>query len=312
MVRQERKVVSGRWSVVSWRKTASALLFALLSMIVIAATNRSALGAEPSNETLIIAPHSDDEAIGCTALMLRALAKNERIAIVVVTAGDGFPKAAAAAAQKPIADLKPSDYEALASLRQRHTLEAITSLGIAAGDILFLGYPDGGLRAMHDADGTTPYRQPYTTRTATYGMIRPDYHSMKHETSAPYTKSAVVADLMEIIRARSPKAIFTTLDIDTHADHRAVSLFVREAVKQVNYIGPLRGYVVHGTEPKTEPDLRLVLTPEELRRKRAVLEIYQAGVSPVHDGLADEYTKPEERFWKIDALSVETVPDKKP
>jgi len=299
MVRR-RKVVSARWSVVSWRRLASGLVCGWLSIaFYVLAVNRSALGAEPSNETLIIAPHSDDEAIGCTALMLRALAKNERIAIVVVTAGDGFPKAAAAAAQKPIADLKPSDYEALASLRQRHTLEAITSLGIAAGDILFLGYPDGGLRAMHEADGTTPYRQPYTTRSATYGMIRPDYHSMKHETSAPYTKSAVVADLKEIIRARSPKAIFTTLDIDTHADHRAVSLFVCDAVKAVNYVGPVRGYVVHGAEPKTEPDLRLVLTPEELRRKRALLEIYQAGVSPVHDGLADEYTKPEERFWEV-------------
>jgi len=260
---------------------------------------QAASAAEPSIETLIIAPHSDDEAIGCTALMLRALARNERIAIVIVTAGDGFPKAAAAAAQKPIAELKPSDYDALAALRQRHTLEAITSLGIAAGDILFLGYPDGGLRAMYAAEGTTPYKQPYTTRTATYGVVRPDYHSIKHQEAAPYVKSSVVADLAEIIRTRAPRAIFTTLDVDTHADHRAVALFVRDAVLASKYIGPVRGYVVHGAAPATEPDLRIVLTPEELQRKRRLLEIYQAGVSPVHDGLADEYTQPEERFWKI-------------
>jgi len=117
-------------------------------------------------------------------------------------------------------------------------------------------------------------------------------------------KSSVVADLAEIIRSRAPKAIFTTLDIDTHADHRATSLFVREAVRAAAYKGPVRGYVVHGKPPADEPDLALTLTPEELKRKRALLEIYQAGVSPVHDGLADEYTLPEERFWLLRPDSV--------
>jgi len=290
--------------VVTAHRTGRRLWLRITALLVVMAAGhemlpQAASAAEPLRETLIIAPHSDDEAIGCTALMLRALARNERIAIVVVTAGDGFPKAAAAAAQKPIAELKPSDYDALAALRQRHTLEAITSLGIAAGDIFFLGYPDGGLRAMYEADGTIPFKQPYTTRTATYGIVRPDYHSIKHQEAAPYVKSSVVADLAEIIRTRAPRAIFTTLDVDTHADHRAVALFVRDAVLASKYIGPVRGYVVHGAAPATEPDLRIVLTPEELQRKRRLLEIYQAGVSPVHDGLADEYTQPEERFWKL-------------
>lgn len=258
----------------------------------------SALADEPPpTDLLIIAPHSDDEAIGCTALMLRALEKKERITIVVVTAGDGFPKAAAAAARKSIADLKPADFDALGAMRQRHTLEAMLSLGVKQRDILFLGYPDGGLRAMYEAADATPYKQPYTTRSATYGLVRPDYHRAAHDASAPYTKAAVVADLAEIIRARAPKAIFTTLDIDTHADHRATNLFVRDAVRAAGYKGPVHGYAVHGKPPAAEPDLKLVLTPEELKRKRTVLEIYQVGVSPVHDGLAEEYTLPEERFW---------------
>lgn len=271
----------------------------------IVSTNQAAPAAEPSNETLIIAPHSDDEAIGGTALMLRALANKERIAIVVVTAGDGFPKAAAAAARKPIAELQPADYDALGALRQRHTLEAMTSLGVKQRDILFLGYPDGGLRTIYEAAADAPpYKQPYTTRTATYGMLQADYHSAKHKRAAPYTKASVVADLAEIIRSRGPKAIFTTLDVDTHSDHRATSLFVREAVRAAVYTGPVRGYVVHGKPPAAEPDLILTLTPEELKRKRALLEIYQVGVSPVHDGLAEEYTQPEERFWLLPADSV--------
>jgi LmbE family N-acetylglucosaminyl deacetylase len=306
VVMAERKVAGGRWSVVSCRRPASFLYFALLSALCIFASTRAALADEPAPvDILIIAPHSDDEAIGGAALMLRALAKSEHVAIVVVTAGDGFPKAASAAARKPIAELKPADFDALAELRQRHTLQAMTSLGLAPTDVLFLGYPDGGLRTMFDAAADAPpYKQPHTTRTATYGIVRPDYHSTQHGRAAPYTKASVVADLTEIIRSRGPKAIFTTLDIDTHPDHRATSLFVREAARATNYKGPVRGYAVHGKPPADEPDLTLTLTPEELKRKRALLEIYQVGVSPVHDGLADEYTQPEERFWLLPADSV--------
>jgi LmbE family N-acetylglucosaminyl deacetylase len=282
------------------------LIVMIAATVSLAATTRAAQADEPSPvDILIIAPHSDDEAIGGSALMLRALAKKQRVAIVVVTAGDGFPKAAAAAARKPIAELKPADFDALAELRQRHTLQAMTSLGVATADVLFLGYPDGGLRTIFDAAADAPpYKQPHTTRTATYGIVRPDYHSTKHKQAAPYTKASVVADLAEIIRSRAPKAIFTTLDVDTHPDHRATSLFVREAVRAVGYKGPVRGYAVHGKPPSDEPDLTIKLTSEELKRKRALLEIYQAGVSPVHDGLADEYTQPEERFWRIAADSV--------
>lgn len=178
------------------------------------------------------------------------------------------------------------------------------SLGVKQRDILFLGYPDGGLRAMYEAADATPYRQPYTMRNATYGLMRLDYHRAAHDASAPYTKAAVVADLAEIIRGRAPKSIFTTLEIDTHADHRTTNLLVRDAVRATGFKGPVRGYVVHGKSPETEPDLALKLTPDELKRKRAVLEIYQAGVSPVHDGLAEEYTLPEERFWLLPADSV--------
>jgi len=51
----------------------------------------------------------------------------------------------------------------------------------------------------------------------------------------------------------------------------------------------------------------LKLTPEQSDTKRAALKDHQAGTSPIHDGLVEEYLKPEESFWKI---SVEPVPAK--
>src|SRR5690349_7823006 len=83
-------------------------------------------------DILVIAPHSDDEAIGCTGVMLRAIAQGERVGVVVVTAGDGGPKIAAAMAKKPVDALVPQDFVDTAALRQRHTLEAMPTLGVRA------------------------------------------------------------------------------------------------------------------------------------------------------------------------------------
>ena len=250
-------------------------------------------------DLLVIAPHSDDEAIGCTGVILRAVAKNERVGIVVVTAGDGFPKAAAAAARKPVEQLTPRDFLDLAALRQRHTLAAMPELGVRPTDILFLGYPDGGMKKIYQATDEQPYRQPYTEKTETYGIAASDYHSRRHGRPAPYRKSAVVDDLAEIIRDGRPREIYVTHEVDTHPDHGAVFEFVRDAALAARFGGELLTFVVHGAGPAVESTRQITLTAGELERKRATLEIYQAGVSPVHDRLAEEYAKPEEQFWKI-------------
>lgn len=256
-------------------------------------------GAVRRCEVLIIAPHSDDEAIGCTAVTLRAVAAGKRVGVVVVTAGDGFPKAAAALAGKPASELTTRDYLELAALRQRHTLEALPKLGVSPADIHFLGYPDGGLKAIYESSPDRPYRQPLTQKNSTYGVAAPDYHTRRHGKPALYRRQAVVDDLAEIIRAARPDELYVTSEVDTHSDHAALFAYVRDAAAVSGFRRPLFTYVVHGNPPVRAPDVRLTLTDAELARKRATLEIYQAGVSPVHDRLAEEYAKPEEIFWKV-------------
>lgn len=43
-----------------------------------------------------------------------------------------------------------------------------------------------------------------------------------------------------------------------------------------------------------EPDLRLKLTPQEYATKKAAIIDHTLGTSPVHDGLVQEYLKPED------------------
>lgn len=262
--------------------------------------------AEPAAATdgrwdlVVIAPHSDDEAIGCTGVILRAVAAGRRVGVVVLTAGDAHRKAAAAAAKKQLDELTPDDCVNLAALRQRHTLEAMPQLGVKPRDLLFLGYPDGGMTTIYEAQDDATYRSPLTQKAETYGVVVPDYHTQAHGRPAPYRKQSVTDDLAEILRRRRPKEIYVTHETDTHPDHRATFWFVRDAATAAGYAGSLFTFVVHGKPPTAPPSLQLTLTDDELRHKRATIEIYQAGVSPVHDDLAEHYALPEETFWRIE------------
>ncbi|MBL8829604.1 MAG: PIG-L family deacetylase [Planctomycetaceae bacterium] len=263
------------------------------------ADDKAVVVAKPQLDRLVIAPHSDDEAIGCAAVMIQALAQGERVGVIIITASDGFPRAAAAVVKKPIDALQPADFFQLATIRERHTLQAMKKIGIAADDLLFLGYPDSGLATIYNTNGSTAYRQPFTEKSATYAMVTRDYHSLAHGQPAPYTKAALTGDLAEIIKQRRPREIYVTHEIDTHADHRATCWFVRDAARQAGFDGQLLTYVVHGDEPTQPPARILKLDPATLKTKRALLEGYQMGLSPVHDDLADHYLRPEERFWPM-------------
>jgi LmbE family N-acetylglucosaminyl deacetylase len=216
---------------------------------------------------------------------------------VIVTAGDGFPKAAAAHAGKELDRLVADDYLKLASLRQRHSLQAMKRLNVKSAELVFLGYPDGGMAKLYAAADDPPYRQPMTGKSETYGSVVADYHQRVHGQPAPYTHAALLGDLTEIIKTRQPGEIYVTGEADVHPDHRAAFCFVRDAARAAGFGGKLWTYIVHGNEPSQPPDRRLALTESELQFKRTLLEGYQVGVSPVHDDLAARYTRPEERFW---------------
>src|SRR3954464_14783820 len=101
-----------------------------LARLAIAALASSTLGfasaaspwQPPAVDILIFAPHSDDEALGCAGVMLQALEKKQRVAVVVITAGDAHVGAAAAVAGSKQEKLGPEDFLKLASLRQQHSL----------------------------------------------------------------------------------------------------------------------------------------------------------------------------------------------
>lgn len=94
--------------------------------------------------TLVIAPHPDDEAIGAYGLIATLARRGRRVRIVVVADG---------AASHPASIAWPR--RRLVAERRRETRRAMRRIGVPAGDIRFLGLPDGGLSAAsaaHRAD----------------------------------------------------------------------------------------------------------------------------------------------------------------
>lgn len=250
-------------------------------------------------DVLVIAPHPDDEVIGCAGIILQALEQHRRVAVVVITSGDGYPAIAAVVGKKDKKDVAPDDFLKAGALRQAHSVRAMARLGLAKDELIFLGYPDSGLEKIYTMKGSTVFTQMFTRKNETYGVTVPDYHSLRHGKPAPYLKASVVGDIAEIIRERQPKEIYITHEADTHGDHRAAFWYVRDAVRAANYQGDFFAYVVHGAPPPGPPSRRVKLTAAQSASKRAALIDHQQGTSPVHDQLADEYMKPEELFWKV-------------
>jgi len=250
-------------------------------------------------DVLVVAPHPDNEMIGCSGILIQALEKKKRVAIVVITNGDGHPNLTAAAVNKERDKLTTDDFKQAGALRQMHSVTAAARLGVPDAELMFLGYPDSGLEKIYLMVDGSPLRQMFTQQRETYGLTVPDYHTRVHGKSAPYLKGSIIGDLAEIIRTRSPKEIYVTHEADTHGDHRAAFWLVRDAILAAGHQGDFFTYLVHGKDPPVPPTRRVKLTPAQFAIKRAAIMDHQKGTSPVHDHLADEYAKPEEIFWQV-------------
>jgi LmbE family N-acetylglucosaminyl deacetylase len=250
-------------------------------------------------DVLVVAPHPDDEVIGCAGVMLQALEQKKRVGIVLLTNGDGHVALTAAVAKKNRDQLLPEDFIRAGALRQQHSVNAAARLGVPGENLIFLGYPDSGLEAIYKAAEPTPFQQPFTQKRETYGVTVRDHHSAVHGAPAPYLRASIVGDLTEIIRARRPREVYVTHEADRHGDHRAAFWLVRDALRASDFKGGFFTYIVHGSPPPEPPARRVKLTRAQFDTKRAALVEHQAGTSPVHDHLADQYARPEELFWRI-------------
>lgn len=270
-------------------------------------------GAQPSRtskqtqfDILVFAPHPDDEVLGCAGMMQRALETGKKVGVVVLTNGDGFPKAASVITKKPLAHLKAEDYRKLASTRQRQSVDGLNHIGVSKSNLMFLGYPDSMLAEIYQSEPSVRFRQKYTEKDHTYSAVGTDYHSSIHGRPAPYTKASILGDIAEIIETHKPAEIYVTHDMDSHRDHKASFYFVRDAARQTGYRGTFLTYVVHGKEHPKLPIRLVPLTAEQVEKKKLAIGEHQ--IPTIHDHLVGAHAKKEELFWLVSLERSDLLP----
>ena len=262
-----------------------------------------------SDRLLIISPHCDDETLGAGGTIAKARKNGARVRVVFITNGDGSLATQyvqrsnewkAKLKDEKIADKSANLFQRIAAMRQGETLAACAKLGVAKEDVIFLGYPDGGTRAMWETNWSN--QTPFQSKTT--GSSRSPYAN-SFTPNAEYSGGQAVRDLEKIFRQFQPTIVLTTHPEDTHPDHWAAYAYSLAALEKLRLDkspstqawakrAQLLGFLVHhgiwptpnGFHPEKNlfPPASLVksdsrwlienLTSENVAAKTAALESY--------------------------------------
>lgn len=96
------------------------------------------LGGAEFENALIVAPHPDDEVIGCGGMIARLVEKGRMPHVIVMTGGEGSHKVCCSA-----------NGEAIKTARRGLTRKALAVLGVTEDHIHELDFPDGGITEGH-------------------------------------------------------------------------------------------------------------------------------------------------------------------
>lgn len=189
---------------------------------------------------LIIAPHSDDETLGCGGLIRDIVGRGAKVRVVVMTNGDGFYYAAARDFHDLV--LQPGSYVEFGYDRQQESIAALKTLGLPEDAVTFLGYPDRGLAHMwlYNWEPNNLYESPYTRSTHSP-------YNNSYRPNTPHCGKAALQDLESIMRSFRPTSVYYPHTSEQHPDHWATNCFVTQALYETGLLDKVRSgmYLVH-------------------------------------------------------------------
>lgn len=204
-----------------------------------------ATAPSPGQRVLVLAPHCDDETLGVGGVISEARRRGVPVTVAFFTNGDGFRLAASLTLRKVAP--APRDYVRFGEQRQREALAALAELGVDASDVVFLGYPDQGLKALWD-DFFAPDRL-YRSRFTASDRVP---FARAQTPGAPYCGESVVRDLARLMERVRPTDIYVTHPADDHADHCAAPAFTQVALERIRATGApwasttaMHYYIIH-------------------------------------------------------------------
>src|SRR5262249_38928597 len=167
---------------------------------------------------LVVSPHPDDETLGAGGLIQRVLSAGGAVKVVFMTSGDGFPAGVAVVRHTPTPTAQ--EYLTYGTIRQEEAKRALAVLGLSAKDIIFLGFPDGGLCPLcvqFRTDNGSDYTSPFTLED----------HPPSADAVLPhieYNGEDLQREIAWVLRHFRPTLVVTTHASDHHPDHCATYL----------------------------------------------------------------------------------------
>ncbi len=192
------------------------------------------------DRVLVLAPHPDDDVLGCGGVIQQALQMHLPVRVCFLTCGDANEWSFLTWSHRM--PVTPGAVLAMGGRRHDEAVRGEARLGQPADGLTFLGYPDAGTLAMFTSHWrpSPPYRAVFTRATSVpYRFaLRP---------GAPYVANSVLADLTQVIRNFRPTCIFVSHPLDQNVDHRALYLFTRVVLWHVHLVPKPRlyPYLVH-------------------------------------------------------------------
>lgn len=191
---------------------------------------------QKQDRILIVAPHIDDEVISSAGLIQQAKEAGAKVLVVYATNGDDSALAILGQDKK----FNPNDFIALGEKRMVEAKKAAVVLGLSQDELIFLGYPDGGLEQM--LNKYFPEANPYTS-----GSTRLNYNPYHgtFQSEQLYTGSNLLTDIKKIMADFSPTIIIGPHLRDKHPDHKALFSFLEKAFLENKTQTKLYAYLVH-------------------------------------------------------------------
>lgn len=250
----------------------------------------------------LFAPHQDDEILS-SYIYLKKLRQNNHISIVFATNGDYNGK-----------------QEAL--LRYKESVNALGMCGVLENDIYYLGYADTGMRLDHSflfrlycSSVDKEYSSLYSSITY-HPNNRSTVHKMFFGNECVYSRQSFILDLEYIITYLSPDLIIMPSQYDLHGDHYALSLFIKELIKNISCT-TFYTYLIHGEDDKTWPPrgnlpwikpnkfplelwekrIEITASDTEIIKKKAAMQLFSSQLEKDEDGFLMSFCKTKELFF---------------
>ncbi len=247
-----------------------------------------------NDRILILAPHPDDESIGTAGIIQKSLKSGAKIKVVCFTNGDNNQLAFIVYEKR--LTFKKKEFLHMGEVRRAETLEAMNYLGIKRDDVVFLGYPDFG---------TEEILMKYWGKTRPYRSMFPRVNKVSYPEALSYGSSYIgeniLSDLKKVLLDFKPTRIFVSHPGDSNRDHRALYVFLRIALWDLE--GKIEApkvfpYLIHASgwpRPRGyHPDLELVpsqkfntgvikwkeyrLSDDEILKKKDAISFYHSQI----------------------------------